>query len=78
MNISFNTLLQKDSFTKDEIVRLLKASGEQEKALFKRSHDVKLKHIGNKVYFRGLVEFSNIYKVVNVLILPLLIESVTS
>ena len=62
MNISFNALLQKENFSKDDIVRLLKASGEQEKALFKRSHEVKLEHIGNKVYFRGLVEFSNICK----------------
>jgi len=62
MNISFNTLLQKDSFTKEEIVRLLKASGEQEIALFKKSREVKLRHVGNKVYFRGLVEFSNICK----------------
>lgn len=62
MNISFNALLQKENFTKDDIIRLLKASGEQEKALFKRSHEIKLEHIGNKVYFRGLVEFSNICK----------------
>jgi len=62
MNISFNEILQKESFTKEEIIRLLKADGEQEKALFMRSHEVKLKHIGNKVYFRGLVEFSNICK----------------
>ena len=62
MNISFNTLLQKDSFTKDEIVRLLKSSGEEEKGLFKKSNEIKLKHVGNKVYFRGLIEFSNICK----------------
>lgn len=62
MNISFDTIVQKDSFTKEEIIRLLKAEGEQEKTLFKRSHDVKLKHVGNKVYFRGLIEFSNICK----------------
>ncbi|MRT91343.1 [FeFe] hydrogenase H-cluster radical SAM maturase HydE [Ancylomarina sp. 16SWW S1-10-2] len=62
MNINFDTLLQKDSFTKDEIVQLLKASGEQEKALFEKSREVKLKHVGNKVYFRGLIEFSNICK----------------
>ena len=29
-------------------------------ALFKKAYDVKLRHVGNKVYFRGIVELSNI------------------
>ncbi len=60
MNTDFNTLLTKEHFTKDDIVRLLKSNSEEEKALFKKSRETKLKYIGNKIYFRGLIEFSNI------------------
>ncbi|MCF6334003.1 MAG: [FeFe] hydrogenase H-cluster radical SAM maturase HydE [Draconibacterium sp.] len=45
---------------KQEIIRLLKAKGEDRTQLLKRSRDVKEKEVGRKVYFRGLIEFSNI------------------
>ncbi|WP_163322080.1 [FeFe] hydrogenase H-cluster radical SAM maturase HydE [Draconibacterium mangrovi] len=45
---------------KQEIIQLLKTTGEERTALLKRAQEVKVKEIGNKVYFRGLVEFSNI------------------
>jgi len=45
---------------KREIIRLLKSKGEERTALLKRSQEVKVNEVGNKVYFRGLVEFSNI------------------
>jgi len=45
---------------KQEIIQLLQSKGEERTVLLKRSQDVKLKEVGNYVYFRGLVEFSNI------------------
>jgi biotin synthase len=45
---------------KQEIIQLLKTTGEERTALLKRAQAVKVKETGNKVYFRGLVEFSNI------------------
>jgi len=45
---------------KQEIIQLLKVKGEERTALLKRSQETRLKEVGNKVYFRGLVEFSNI------------------
>jgi biotin synthase len=45
---------------KQEIIQLLQAKGEARTALLKRAQDVKVKEVGNKVYFRGLIEFSNI------------------
>ncbi len=45
---------------KQEIIRLLKAKGEDRTQLLKRSRDVKEKEVGRKVYFRGLIEFSNV------------------
>jgi biotin synthase len=62
MSTNIKQILDKDHLTKEDIVELLQASGEEEKALFAKSHEVKLKHIGKNVYFRGLVEFSNICK----------------
>jgi biotin synthase len=53
-------ILVKDSFSKEEIVRLLHAEGEERILLFNRSSEVKQKYIGNKVWFRGLIEFSNV------------------
>jgi len=45
---------------KQEIIQLLKTTGEERTALLKRAQEVKVTETGNKVYFRGLVEFSNI------------------
>ena len=46
--------------SKQEIVELLQSQGEQKRQLFERSMKVKEENVGNFVYFRGLVEFSNI------------------
>ncbi|MFP4621432.1 MAG: [FeFe] hydrogenase H-cluster radical SAM maturase HydE [Bacteroidales bacterium] len=56
-----NKILGKEeNFTKADIVKLLQSEGEEKSALFERSAEVKYGYVGNKVYFRGLVEFSNI------------------
>ncbi len=43
-----------------QIIQLLQTKGEARTALLKRSQDVKVKEVGKKVYFRGLIEFSNV------------------
>ncbi|MCD6234073.1 MAG: [FeFe] hydrogenase H-cluster radical SAM maturase HydE [Candidatus Marinimicrobia bacterium] len=53
-------ILDKKTFTKDDLVYMLKAEGEDMDRLFKKSMAVKEYYIQNKVYFRGLIEFSNI------------------
>jgi biotin synthase len=53
-------ILEKDSFTKSEIIKLLESEGESKTLLFRKSAEVKEKYIGNKVWLRGLIEFSNI------------------
>ena len=45
---------------KKEIVELLQLKGEERNLLLRKAQDIKNETIGNKVYFRGLVEFSNI------------------
>jgi biotin synthase len=57
---TFSEILQNKEFNRDELVKLLSAEGEERQQLFQRAQTVKLQTIGNKVYFRGLIEFSNI------------------
>jgi len=58
--ISIPEIVNKPSFSKEEIVALLNASGADRQLLFERALEVKLGEVGNKVYFRGLIEFSNV------------------
>ena len=53
-------ILEHEEFTKGNIVSLLKSEGEERTMLFRKSADVKEKYIGKKVWFRGLIEFSNV------------------
>lgn len=53
-------ILKKNSFTHAEIVQLLSSEKEARSLLFAASAETKEKYVGNVVYFRGLIEFSNI------------------
>ncbi|MBW8326127.1 MAG: [FeFe] hydrogenase H-cluster radical SAM maturase HydE [Prolixibacteraceae bacterium] len=56
----FSEILKNQEFTRAELVQLLSSEGDERQQLFQRAQTVKLETVGNKVYFRGLVEFSNI------------------
>ena len=54
-------ILKKDEFTKKDLVTLLSLTDPDEiERLFKAAYQVKLKHVGNTVWLRGLIELSNI------------------
>ncbi len=53
-------ILGKGSFTREDIISLLSVNGEERTLLFRRSAETKEKYIGKKLWFRGLIEFSNI------------------
>lgn len=53
-------ILQKDEFTKADLLQLLKVEGQDLDLLFAKSNEIKKKYVGNKVYLRGLIEFSNV------------------
>jgi len=57
---NFKDILLQADFSHDDLVTLLSSEGDERQQLFHRAQSVKLQTIGNKVYFRGLVEFSNI------------------
>lgn len=60
MNSSIKNLLNKGEFSAEEIKILLNCQGEERTLLFKTAAGIKEKYIGNKVWFRGLIEFSNV------------------
>jgi biotin synthase len=53
-------ILNKAVFSHEDIVTLLKSEGTDRTLLFTRAAEVKEKYIGKKVWFRGLIEFSNV------------------
>lgn len=60
MDLAVNEILNKEDFTREDLITLLQAEGEDRNLLFRKSAEVKGNYIGNKVWFRGLIEFSNI------------------
>lgn len=53
-------ILAQTEFSRDDLVRLLQAEGAGRTALFQAAAARKEAVVGKKVYFRGLVEFSNV------------------
>jgi biotin synthase len=58
--LTVRDIIEKDSFTERDIIKLLQSQGEDKSLIFHKSAKIKEKYIGNKVWFRGLIEFSNI------------------
>ena len=54
------TILAAESLSKEDIVTLLKVNGHDEQLIFQKAAEIKEKNVQNKVYFRGLIEFSNL------------------
>lgn len=60
MNKKIEDILLQDEFSKKDLVTLLSANEGERKLIFERAAEVKKSYVGNKVYYRGLIEFSNI------------------
>ena len=58
--MSVQKILEKGELGREDIIILLESEGDEKQLLFKKANEVKLREIGRKVHFRGLVEFSNI------------------
>ncbi|HOE05265.1 MAG TPA: [FeFe] hydrogenase H-cluster radical SAM maturase HydE [Bacteroidales bacterium] len=56
----FEEVLTRSNHTHEDIVQMLQAEGDDYVRLLDFAYRTKQQHIGNKVYFRGLVELSNI------------------
>ena len=53
-------IFSKKEYTRDDLIFLLQVEGDDKSKLFAKSREIKGNTVGNKVYFRGLIEFSNI------------------
>lgn len=60
MSNTIDQILKQTNFSKEDIVTLLQANKEGRNKLFKHAADVKANFVGKKVYYRGLIEMSNI------------------
>ncbi len=54
------SILQKKELTTEDISILLQLEKDLQKILFEKSEEIQLKYVGKKVFYRGLIEFSNI------------------
>ena len=52
-------ILEKNVLDKEDLARLLAADEDESRIIFDKAAEVKAAHVGNKVYFRGLIEYSN-------------------
>lgn len=57
---AINSILAKETFSKEEIIYLLSTNVEDRNKLYAKAAEVREKYLGQKVYFRGLIEMSNL------------------
>ncbi|HMA62200.1 MAG TPA: [FeFe] hydrogenase H-cluster radical SAM maturase HydE [bacterium] len=57
---SINSTLEQNNFSRQNIIDLLSVENDQIQKLYKKAYQIKSKYVGNKVYYRGIIEFSNI------------------
>lgn len=60
MSKTVDEILLQDEFSKEDIIILLQSDKVDRNKIYKKSAEVKREYVGNKVYYRGLIEFSNI------------------
>ncbi len=60
MENNFGKILSQNEFSQNDILKLLSFNETESQILFQKSREIKEKFIGKKVYYRGLIEFSNI------------------
>ncbi len=58
--MSTSKILEKDILSREDIITLLSSRDKDRTLLFKKSAEIKEQIIGKKVWFRGLIEFSNV------------------
>ena len=57
---TISAILEQSTFSHSDLEHLLLCDGEDKRLLFEKAGAVKEFYVGNKVYFRGLIEFSNV------------------
>jgi len=60
MSKSIQKILIQESLSREDIICLLKADEKERTLIFEKAAQIKTKYLGDIVYFRGLIEYSNI------------------
>ncbi|MDR1878279.1 MAG: [FeFe] hydrogenase H-cluster radical SAM maturase HydE [Bacteroidales bacterium] len=60
MGLTIDAVLGSEDFSKENLIFLLQSQGEERTKLFAKAAETKRKYVGNTVYFRGLIEYSNL------------------
>jgi biotin synthase len=60
MPYNIQHILEKETLEKPDLVALLSANEEERKLIFENAAAIKEAFVGKKVYYRGLIEFSNL------------------
>jgi len=58
--MNLREILEMGTLDREDLIKLLESENEERELLFRKAAEIKIREIGNKVHFRGLVEFSNI------------------
>ncbi|HTX88593.1 MAG TPA: [FeFe] hydrogenase H-cluster radical SAM maturase HydE [Bacteroidales bacterium] len=59
MTQNITNILEKPHFNKQDLITLLSAGKEEAAPVYAKAAEIKKEFVGNKVYFRGLIEYSN-------------------
>jgi len=57
---NIDKILAKEELSRDDMITLLKTDKDDRQKLYAKAAEVKEQYVGKNVYFRGLIEFSNI------------------
>lgn len=60
MPVSVAEILESGSFSKNDLITLLDSGADDTELIFRKAAEIKKQYVGDKVYFRGLIELSNI------------------
>ncbi len=59
MKKTIKSLLNKEKFSKEELIYLLESDENDAEDIFRKASEIKEKYTGKTTYFRGLIEYSN-------------------
>ncbi|TFH48657.1 MAG: [FeFe] hydrogenase H-cluster radical SAM maturase HydE [Bacteroidia bacterium] len=59
MTSEIRAILEKKEFEQEDIITLLKSDDDEACHLYRKASEIKEKYLGNVVYLRGLIEYSN-------------------
>ena len=60
MSSEITALLQKEELSREDVIKLLRCDDDEARHLYRKATATREKHLGNTVFLKGLIEYSNI------------------